>query len=97
MFTIILESLYIKDYKQFLKSIKNDRNNLGEVSYFLDQIKKNKKIKYKILNSWFDVGDTNSYKKLTISFRISIFYRKMIRVFFLLKKKYINFSQILKL
>ena len=66
------------------------------MSYFLDQIK-NKKIKYKILNSWFDVGDTNSYKKINNQFQDINILPKNDQGIFFIKKKYINFSQILKL
>lgn len=48
---------YIKNYEKFKDIIKNHENPSGEILYFLN--KKNR-IKYKIVNEWFDIGDIES-------------------------------------
>lgn len=84
---------FIKDYKKFIKSIRDDKENLGEVSYFLNQIKSNKKINFKILNSWFDVGDTNYYKKVNNQFKgINILPKNDQGIFFIKNKVYKFFT-----
>jgi len=84
---------FIKDHKYFLKSINNDNHNLGEVSYFLNLISNKKKINFKITNSWFDIGDTNDYRRVNNQYMgINILPKNDQGIFFLQNKVYKFFT-----
>lgn len=52
---------FVKNVSLFKKSIKDDKDNKGELSYFKKLNPKN--IDFKFVNSWFDIGDKEKKTK----------------------------------
>lgn len=90
---------FIKDYKTFVEAIRKDKKNIGEVSYFLNQIENKKKVSFKITNTWYDIGDANYYKKVSEKFeKINIIPKNDQGIFFIQNNvfKFFTDSKIVK-
>jgi len=54
---------YIKEFKKFKKFLSKISYELGESDYFIDKIKRKKKVNQITVSSWYDVGDIDDLKR----------------------------------